>query len=388
MRHQESSGAAGLSDFRDLPGWDALVTAGQVPPTRPEVLAAAREAVAAAVRADAPAVGAAGATAPRAQAADVRPGGADEPGGARRARVPAGRPRVIGRLRATGRRPFAFRLLLAGAAAATAAVVIVSGVTGGHAPAGRDTRPDARADAALFLTQVADVQEAHPAAAAGQARAPYWGITKRRTAASGSVTTVGEYLAHRAGRTSYLGDKQAPGPGRFSIGTRNLTWDELGRLPTTPAALSALLERYADPGPDPSEGIYATIGDLLVAPASPQVRTALYRVAAALPGVRLLGAAVDGEGRAGTAVERGDGTVTVRYVIDSTGRLLETDVATVHALPALPASGAPRSLADLHGVSRGRDLDGSRPAVPAGAVVERTVYTAVGPVDSPGAHRG
>jgi hypothetical protein len=196
-------------------------------------------------------------------------------------------------------------------------------------------------------------------------------------------------LAHYAGQSSHLRvtapvqeDKQAAGPWRFTVGTGRLTWQQLIGLPTSPAALRARLKPYAQPEHDSSEEIFTAIGDLLASPARPKVRSALFTVASELPGVRVVGPTTDGAGRQGTAVERGDGTIVIRYIIDSNGQLLEKAVISVRALPAVPAAVTPQDLASLNGVSEGRDARGSRPAVRAGGVVERTTYRFIGPADS------
>ena len=72
--------------------------------------------------------------------------------------------------------------------------------------------------------------------------------------------------------------------------------------------------------------MFTIVGDLLrESPASPALPAALYRVAADVPGVRLVGTVRDAAGRQGTAIERKQGPGdAVLYVIDpSDGRLLE-----------------------------------------------------------------
>ncbi|SEO86246.1 hypothetical protein SAMN05216267_104827 [Actinacidiphila rubida] len=343
-----------------FPGWDELVAAGTTPAADPAVLAAARTAVADAVRRD---------TAPFAAAAAAPAAGAAHDA------FPPSRPRPR-------RRGPALRVSLTALAAAAAVVVTVSPLSASH-----HATPRAAAPGTVTSTFLADVASAQSIAPGTWDDAPYWKVAFTRFQADGQPTGVlTEFLAHRAGLTSHLRaaapveeDKPAPGPWRFTVGTGRLTWDQLAGLPTAPTALRARLRPYAEPGQDPSEEIFGTIGDLLASPAPPKVRAALFEVAARLPGVRVAGPATDGSGRHGTAVERGDGTIVVRYVIDPTGRLLETVVSSVHALPALPASAEPRSLGDMNGVTEGRRANGSRPPVPAGGVVERTTYTFIGP---------
>ncbi|MEY9965861.1 hypothetical protein ABIA33_003911 [Streptacidiphilus sp. MAP12-16] len=334
-----------------IPGWDQLVAAGRVPAAKPEVLAAARLAVSEAIRYD-----------------------TSGTGGARVVPVTSA---SSGR-----RRSWTLRLALTGmvAAAAVAAVTIVQ-------PAGsvRTSRPPvAAANAATFLRSVAYEQSARTD---DWGSAPYWTITSTRVAADGSRVGRQELLAHYAGNTSHLRvtspvheDKAAPGPGRFSIGTRRLTWDQLDKLPTDKAALRTQLVSYANPGQDQSVEIFTVVGDLLDSPASPGLRGALYQVAADLPGVRLVGKVTDSTGRPGTAVELGDGKITVRYVVDpADGQLLETVVTAAQDLPAVPEAKAPRPLSVLDGVTQGLNAPGGRPALRAGAVVELTTFLTVGP---------
>lgn len=377
---------------RDLPfpGWDELVSAGVVPALDPAVLATARAAVAAAVRCDfEPTVPATPSASPapttvRMPTTVPAPSALPGPG--------EGGPRTDAPCPPRWRRP-AVRVALTGltAAAAAAAVFTVASSPADRHPAPRAAHSTGTAGAtapASFLTELAADQSARPST---WDDAPYWKVVFTRTNAHGTVSgRMTAFLAHRAGLTSHqrstlpvAEEKTAPGPWRFAVGTGGLTWDQLTRLPTSPTALRARLQPYAEPQRDPSQAVFATVGELLASPAPPKVRAALYRMAAELPGVRVAGPAADSTGRHGTAVERGDGTVVIRYLIDRTGQLLETVVTTVHALPAVPPAGRPQSPADLNGVSQGRGPGGSRPAVPAGGVVERTTYTSIGPATSP-----
>jgi hypothetical protein len=89
-----------------------------------------------------------------------------------------------------------------------------------------------------------------------------------------------------------------------AFGSRNLTFKELRRLPTEPDALYAEIKQAAGKaGPGPRQEAFTVIGDLLrEAPVPPNVRAALYRAAARIPGVRLIGEVRDPIGRKGLAV--------------------------------------------------------------------------------------
>ncbi|KAK1179773.1 hypothetical protein B7755_017480 [Streptomyces sp. NBS 14/10] len=342
----------------DMPGMDRLVAAGRVPPPRPEVMDATREAVRAAIR-----------EAERAGEGRVR------------AFARSGRSPGTGRF---GRRTASRTLLTVAAAAVAAAVTLIA--VDGRDERHRPTTTVAAGTAHDFLSEVAEAQSAKRA---DWNDAPYWKIVVERTTADGSRTEKQTLLAHHAGRLSHLRvkradqrrDRPSAGPGLFPVGTRSLTWDEVNALPTDPAALDKLLRSSHNPVEEPAEGLYAIVGDLLTSPASPKLRAALYQVAARLPGVRLLGEkATDSAGRTGRAVERGEGKVVIRYLIDpSDGRLLETVVIAARELPAVPASSTPRPDSVTGGVPWGFDGLAGRPALHPGDIIERTTFRTIGP---------
>lgn len=75
-------------------------------------------------------------------------------------------------------------------------------------------------------------------------------------------------------------------------------------LPTDPAALRQVIDQRAAAGGGATDyERFTIVGDLLrETVGTPQVRAALYRVAAGLRGVELIGSVTDGAGRTGTAV--------------------------------------------------------------------------------------
>jgi hypothetical protein len=89
-----------------------------------------------------------------------------------------------------------------------------------------------------------------------------------------------------------------------TFGPGGLSYLDLSRLPTDPAKLKQLIEnRKIEDGPPGDAETFTIIGDLLRETyAPPAVRSALYQVAAELPGVQLVGPVHDQLGRAGTAV--------------------------------------------------------------------------------------
>jgi hypothetical protein len=88
------------------------------------------------------------------------------------------------------------------------------------------------------------------------------------------------------------------------LGPGVLTFSDYSDLPTDPEELLDLIEsRELIGGPAGDWETFVIIGDLLRETYThPQVRAALYQVAAELPGVELVGRVVDGAGRPGMAV--------------------------------------------------------------------------------------
>jgi hypothetical protein len=88
------------------------------------------------------------------------------------------------------------------------------------------------------------------------------------------------------------------------LGPGVLTFSDYSDLPTDPEELLDLIEsRELTGGPAGDWETFVIIGDLLRETYThPQVRAALYQVAAELPGVELVGRVVDDAGRAGVAV--------------------------------------------------------------------------------------
>jgi hypothetical protein len=88
------------------------------------------------------------------------------------------------------------------------------------------------------------------------------------------------------------------------FGPQQLSFEDLSRLPTDPGALATVIrERAQRADPPLHDEMFVIVGDLLrQQTAPPQVRAALYRVAAGIPGVELVGQVRDRAGRQGVAV--------------------------------------------------------------------------------------
>lgn len=129
------------------------------------------------------------------------------------------------------------------------------------------------------------------------------------------------------------------GPTRLSLGDGEMTAGQLAALPTDAGRLSALLRaRYArdlKAPENPYRGtftayVWGIAHDLLGGPITPGTKSALFKVLAGQPGIRLLGTTADRLGRPGTAVaaksapDGGAGATESRLVISAkTADLLE-----------------------------------------------------------------
>ncbi|GAA1356184.1 hypothetical protein [Streptomyces beijiangensis] len=243
----------------DLPGMHMLTAAGAVAPPSAAAVAGARAAVRAAVE---------------------------------RASVPSTEPTA-----APGRRWVLRprrRLVIAAVVAAVATGVAVLPVVdfGG-------AEPSASAQAATYLNQAAD-----QVASGTFHKGTYWKTTvafKLKNNPEVSVDTV----VSRSGFGAFDSEghflrAKKPSHGQASWGgdVHPVTWDELDRLPLGTKALQTRLTS--------KQGASATFDNVSTllsgAPVRPQLRAALYRVLAQLPGIRLEGTAKDSRGRTGTVV--------------------------------------------------------------------------------------
>lgn len=93
-------------------------------------------------------------------------------------------------------------------------------------------------------------------------------------------------------------------PSRPQVWPGSLYYEDVDILPADPSALRQLIDQRAAAGGGLTDyERFTIIGDLLrETVAAPQVRAALYRVAAGLGGVELIGSVTDRAGRTGTAV--------------------------------------------------------------------------------------
>jgi hypothetical protein len=89
------------------------------------------------------------------------------------------------------------------------------------------------------------------------------------------------------------------GPGGLSFGPTDLS-----KLPTDPVVLAEMISsRKIEGGPPGPAEDFVQVGDLLrETAASPELRAALFKVAAGIPGVRNMGTVTDSNGRPGIAI--------------------------------------------------------------------------------------
>lgn len=88
------------------------------------------------------------------------------------------------------------------------------------------------------------------------------------------------------------------------FGPGGLHYEDFAGLPTDPEALAAIIRAQAEQADPPVDAeMFVIVGDLLRQPgAPPELRSALYKVAAQIPGVELVGEVTDYAGRSGIAV--------------------------------------------------------------------------------------
>ncbi|MFG1856982.1 CU044_5270 family protein [Actinomadura geliboluensis] len=106
------------------------------------------------------------------------------------------------------------------------------------------------------------------------------------------------------------------GPMRRGLGTGEMTAEQIAALPEDPRSLSAVLrdryQRELKAAENPFKGtftayVWGIAHDLLGGPVTPGAKSALFKVLAGQPGIRLAGEATDRLGRPGTAVVAASG---------------------------------------------------------------------------------
>ncbi|MFD8382098.1 CU044_5270 family protein [Streptomyces sp. NPDC059679] len=294
------------SDHLDFPGAETLMAAGRVAPPKAETVAAAQAVVRAAIERDA-------------EVAALTPATALTPA--------AGTPSAARPRRRAGFAGLFFRprvVATALAAAVAAGVIAYPALTTTDSAPSQPPQPPRAVSAKAFLNDMAQVAAATPAA-----KAPYWKTSLTVTVpADGEKERTHTRYLDRKGKSTEVnpdGSTQVAVRARaYAVGDRTLGWNQLDKLPTDPKALAALL-----PSPNSADGKAKSTFDNATAllgesPARPDLRAALYRVLAGLPGVEVAGPAKDATGRTGTALEWTTDSGTLRLIVNpKTGDLLE-----------------------------------------------------------------
>lgn len=242
------------------------------------------------------------------------------------------------------------------------------------------SRQPSIASAAGLLSSLATVTATQPAAdAAASAGYRYsksetLDLTMRETAGSGQPTMAALVpktrevwiapdgsgrIRETAGEPSFLNAKdraawEAAGrpvlgaPIDRDFGPGELWYEDFTRYPTDPAALAKLIRQRAEQTKVPVDvETFVLVGDLLREPGvPPALRSSLYRVAAQIPGVKLVGNVSDHAGRRGVAVAmtttyRGGRERFVLIVDPATAALLGEEHVLLDRVSWLDADAAP-----------------------------------------------
>lgn len=157
----------------------------------------------------------------------------------------------------------------------------------------------------------------------------------------------------------------ATDPGNQTFAPGDLHFLDLSGLPTDPVELQALVEqRVIEGGPPGDWETFALLGDMLRETyASPDLRAAVYDIAANLPGVEFVGKTTDALGRAGIGVAYTHGGTKDELIFDPKNSALLGESQVIVD---------PSQLGD----------GGMGPVGPAGSVLYSVVYVDSGVVDS------
>jgi hypothetical protein len=167
------------------------------------------------------------------------------------------------------------------------------------------------ANAAALLNDLASIAAAQPVTPASMAGYRYTKVESMyqnmMVFADGKTTvTLVQRIREMWIAADGSGRIREPGGINRDFGPRELSYEDMTRLPADPVALAAVIrERAARTKVPIDDEMFVVIGDLLrQQEAPPAVRSALYKVAAGIPGVELVGEARDHSGRPGVAVAK------------------------------------------------------------------------------------
>lgn len=216
------------------------------------------------------------------------------------------------------------------AAVATGAAVLPAVSVGGH-------RPAATADAATFLNGVANQVDDAAAKDGGQSNkalrgARYWKETtedfsellndlpdnKPRTTTTFTDMRTGDGVWVQNGSANRFEVTNRSHP-TWRIGTKDYRLNQLDHLPTDAAAMRKLLTDGVSASRAFDSAVY-----LLHTPITSEVRSAIFRAMAGIPGVHLDGSGMDTRGRSGVKVSDSDGVARTQALINpQSGSLLQ-----------------------------------------------------------------
>jgi len=226
---------------------------------------------------------------------------------------------VCGRKPGSRRSGVRAKALIGAAVAAAGAAAAATVIAMPSSPAGSSARP---AVIAPTLTAAAVLDQAAQAAGsrAGWPNAQYW-YSEDKYMCGGQLYTDKIWLwRHGNGVLEKTGPKNntdsvcssdlftTPIIDSYKFGPYN--WSQLSTLPTDPATLQPKL--MADFGQGGGPTLFEDIEFVLVdTPAPPEVRAALFKVDASIPGVKVTGRYTDPLGRTGIALRLGRSTIVV-----------------------------------------------------------------------------
>jgi hypothetical protein len=243
------------------------------------------------------------------------------------------------------------------AAAAAAAVVVASGTT---APTATPNSPPAavQPSARQILLAAATTAERTP-----EGTGTYWFVKTVIRHSKDSKPSQGESWTRRDGQSWFRGEKshgkliKTFNPSPFRLGGPDVSFEQLQKLPTDPAALKAWIAdalkhsdvRTSSGRPDANiqkqiifDGLSSLVSQL---PAPPKVRAAAFRAIASYPNVTSLGAVKGGQG---LLISLREGR-QARLVVDpATSRVRDTNffVSANGAEAWLPSTGSATIVAE------------------------------------------
>ncbi|WJV46608.1 hypothetical protein [Streptomyces flavofungini] len=187
-------------------------------------------------------------------------------------------------------RPTRRRVLVAGAAVA----VLAAGAVACPAVDVGSESTSAASTATRFLNDMAEVSAKAPAS-----RGKYWMFHyEAKDGPPGRAPVLLTVYSDRSGNAwlRKAKGKLTPTGHNWLVGERSLSWKEFDRLPTEPEELKTHFPKNA------ADRYFQIMSLLADSPASPELRSAMFRIAAETPGVTMTPNVKDSRGRPGTVI--------------------------------------------------------------------------------------